>query len=93
MEKKQVGTNRKELKAPLLPGKKYTGKAYIIVQKPHQGFQDFAIMTTTLKDGVIVDVAYSDPYLPIELMARLELLNEKQLEELKRTYPPGFRCA
>lgn len=87
----EVPVDYKGPRIPELPNERYTGQFHTIVQKPHNGFQNFAIMTADVKDGVIKKVEFTQSWSGWETVARLELLNEKKMEELKRTYPAGFQ--
>lgn len=74
-------------------GLKYTGTVYALVHKPHEGFANFGIVTLKLKDGVIVATDISQPYNGLEALAKLDILNDKALEALRKTYPPEYqRC-
>lgn len=61
------------------------------MHKPHAGFADYGIVTLEIVDGIVVKETVGEPYAGFEATARLELLNNKLLEHLRRTYPPEYQ--
>lgn len=81
----------KELEFALPAPKNFSGVVHTICYRPHNGFANYTIGTLTIEKGVVKKIEYSDPYAAFETIIRLELMNEKKVEHMRRNYPAGFR--
>ncbi len=72
-------------------GQVYSGTVHALVHKPHEGFANYAIATLEIKNGIVTNMTLGQPYNAFEAKLRMELLNDKRLEELRRTYPAEYR--
>lgn len=70
---------------------KFSGIAHTLVYRPHEGFANYAVATLKISEGIVEEITLSDPYAGFEAMAKMELLNEKKLEEMRKNYPPEYR--
>lgn len=72
-------------------GQVFTGTVHTLVHKPHEGFANYGIATLEIKNGIVVSMQVGPPYAAFEAAARMELLNNKLLEGLRKTYPAEYR--
>lgn len=69
----------------------FTGTTHTIVYRPHEGFANYAIASITMNDGKIIKTELSQPYAAFEALVKLETINDKQLEKMRRGYPADYR--
>lgn len=68
---------------------KFSGVARSMQCFDNQGFRNFRIVTMEIKNGVVVSVAYSDPYASFEAISMMELWNEKSALNLNNNWKDG----
>ena len=66
-------------------------EVHTLLYRPHNGFANYTIATITIKDGVVDDIKYSEPYNGTESLIRMDMENGKLLEKMRRNYPAGYR--
>jgi hypothetical protein len=67
----------------------FSGIARSVEAYDNQGFRNFRVLTLHIKDGIVEDIKYSDPYASYEAIARLELWNELSVHNLNNNWKPG----
>lgn len=71
--------------------KGFTGIVRTIQTYKHsRRFNDFRIITITMKNGEITDTKYSDPYGSFEVLHQLEMLNTRSFDHLNCNYREGL---
>lgn len=65
-------------------------EVHTLLYRPHNGFANYTIATITIKDGKVTDIQYSEPYNGTESLIRMDMLNGRLLEKMRRNYPAGF---
>jgi hypothetical protein len=81
------------LQTGFVPNEEFTGKVFGIVQRPHNGFANFAIAELLLEKGRVVGAHYLQPMAGVELRAKLDIRIGELLDELRKAYPEGFGLA
>jgi len=66
-------------------------EVHTLLYRPHNGFANYTIATIKIEEGIVTDIQYSDPYNGAEALWRMDVLNGRLLEKLRRNYPTGFQ--
>lgn len=60
-----------------------------VICRVNQGFNNFCLVTVTIKDGEVIKYEESPPYASFECLARMEVQAKHDLLKLTQTYTDG----
>lgn len=82
-----------ELEPGFEPGLLFTGQVVGLVNRPHNGFANYSVVTLILNKGHVVKAHFGQAMAGFEAQAHIKIKNEALLDLARKYYPPGFESA